>query len=99
MRKDLPSWGQVCSQLVHASNESISSPVPSGTRAVVLAAKNENHLLKIEQKLIELKIPHKSIREPDLGNSLTAIGLEPVEDRNYVRPVTKKLRLLEGMIS
>jgi hypothetical protein len=70
--------------------------LPEGTRAVVLAAKNENHLEKIEDQLIQHGIPHKAIREPDMDNSLTAIGLEPVRDRAKVRPITKKLRLLRG---
>ena len=88
--------GTLAAQLVHAAGESVSEPLPDNTRAVVLAAKDESHLLKIEQKLQHRGIPHRSIREPDSPwcNSLMSIGLEPVADRRAVRRVLSNLPLL-----
>lgn len=80
-------------QLVHAAGE--TGPVEPGTHAVVLSAKNEDHLLKIEQQLTNYNIKHHSVREPDSpwNGALMAIGLFP-SDRKSVKPVTKKLKLL-----
>jgi hypothetical protein len=88
--------GTLAAQLVHAAGE--TGPAYSGTHAVVLSAKNEDHLLWIEQELIKNKIKHHSIREPDApwNGQLMAIGLYPTSDRDSVKPVTKRLRLLGG---
>lgn len=85
--------GNVLSQVTHAANESVEFPLPKGSYAIVLEAKNERHLKKIEENLIKHGISHRAIREPDMDNSLTAIGLAPVVDRASVRFITKKLRL------
>lgn len=70
--------------------------LPEGTFAVVLAADDEQHLLKIESALRDRGIAHKAIREPDApyNNSLMAIGVVPIADRKMVKPVLGKLRLL-----
>jgi len=62
-----------------------------------LSARDENHLLKIEQQLSNYKIKHHSIREPDSpwNGALMAIGLYPTSDRRAVKPITKKLKLLQ----
>jgi peptidyl-tRNA hydrolase len=64
---------------VHAAGESVAGRVPSGTYAVVLAARDEPHLLEIEQYLKDKEIVHTSIREQGnaLRGEITAIGLEP----------------------
>lgn len=95
VRRDLP-LGSLAAQIVHAAGESSLGPdLPPDTRAVVLAAKNELHLVKIEYELIQHGIPHRAIREPDQNDELMAIGIVPVADRSIVKPVTKKLRRLE----
>lgn len=63
----------------------------------MLAARNEPHLLKIEEKLKRRGIAHTAIREPDMGNSLTAIGLAPVYDRRPIRRVLSSLPLLKKL--
>lgn len=87
--------GVLSSQLVHAAGE--TGPVEPGTHAVVLSAKDEAHLLKIERQLSRYQIKHHSIREPDSpwNGELMAIGLYPTSDRGSVKPITKKLRLLQ----
>lgn len=63
-----------------------SSQLPSGsipidrTTAVILGARNEGRLMKLEQALIETNISHLAIREPDapFNGALMAIGVEPV---------------------
>jgi len=55
--------GTLAAQLVHAAGE--TGPTVSGTHAIVLSAKNENHLIKIEKQLSGSKIKYHSVREPD----------------------------------
>lgn len=57
----------------------MTGKVPSGTYAVVLAARDEPHLLDIELFLKEKGVVHKAIREDgnSLRGELTAIGIEP----------------------
>lgn len=88
--------GTLAAQLVHAAGE--TGPVEPGTHAVVLSAKDEKHLLRIEHQLSRHQIKHHSIREPDSpwNGELMAIGLYPTSDRGSVKPITKKLRLLLG---
>lgn len=62
--------------------------------AVVLAARDEPHLLEIERELISKQIPHKAIREPDapfLGQIMT-IGVVPGLKAD-LKPHFKKLPL------
>lgn len=68
--------------------------LPEGTFAVVLAADDEQHLLKIESALRDRGIAHKAIREPDWDNQLMAIGVVPAP-REYLKPHFKKLSLLK----
>jgi hypothetical protein len=88
--------GTLTAQLVHAAGE--TGPSEPGTHAVVLSAKNKNHLLKIERQLIKNNIKHHSIREPDApwNGEIMAIGLYPTSDRASVKPITRRLRLLGG---
>lgn len=93
VREDLP-LGALAAQLVHAAGE--SGPTEPGTHAVVLSAKDQNHLLKIERQLTNHNIQHHSVREPDAPyyGELMAIGIFPICDRSLLKPVVKKLRLL-----
>ncbi len=86
--------GNLCAQLAHAAGQS-----GSGHYCVVLAAKSESHLLKIEKQLKINNIEHISIREPDppFNGSITAIGLFPINDRKSVRQITKKLHLVKEL--
>ncbi|MEM9462699.1 MAG: hypothetical protein AAGF11_51600 [Myxococcota bacterium] len=96
VRADLPR-GVLAAQLIHAAGESSPGSLPSGTRAVALAARDEAHLRSIEQCLVRLGIEHRAIREPDPPwcGALMAIGLMPVSDRTKVRKATRRLPLLE----
>jgi peptidyl-tRNA hydrolase len=86
--------GNLCAQLAHAAGQS-----GSGHYCIILAAKSESHLLKIENQLKINNIEHAAIREPDppFNGSITAIGLFPIHDRKSVSQITKKLRLLKEL--
>ncbi len=81
---------------MHAAGESSPGRLPAGTRAVVLAARDEAHLAELARALRRLAIDHHAIREPDAPHfyALMAIGIVPVADRGRVHPVTGQLPLL-----
>lgn len=85
----------IASHLVHAAGE--TGPTETGTHAVVLGARNEEELCTLTKLLSELEIPHRAVREPDppYHNQLMAVGIFPTTDRNKLKPVTKRLRLLQ----
>lgn len=96
IRQDLP-LGVVAAQLVHAAGESSSGNLPSGTIAVVLAARDEQHLERVELELQIRSVPHVAIREPDAPwcGQLMAIGIVPMDRKNkQLRKVTSRLPLL-----
>ena len=70
--------------------------MPPNTYAVALAAKSEEHLAFLEDKLRRLSIPHVAIREPDTpwNGALMAIGIQPLADRKQLKKVTSSLALL-----
>jgi len=80
--------------LVHAAGE--TGPAKTGTHAVVLAAKNEDHLARIVCDLEAASIPYKPIHEPDSpwDGALMAIGIPPM-DRTNTRKMLSKLPLLK----
>lgn len=82
---------------MHAAGESVQEKLPPNTFAVALAAKSEEHLGFLEDKLRRLSIPHVAIREPDApwNNALMAIGILPVADRAQLKKVTSGLPLLK----
>jgi len=83
-------------QTIHAAGESFKDPLRirgSPIYAVALAAKNEDQLLKLEEKLLQSGIPHKAIREPDRDNELMAIGIVP-GSREKLRKFTRKFSLV-----
>ena len=93
MRTDLPLGNQFA-QCVHAAGETSPGPtLPDDTHAVVLAARNEEELLRYAYRLETEGIPHKLIREPDMANAATAIGVFPIT-RERVRRLLAKLPLL-----
>jgi hypothetical protein len=47
---------------------------------VILAAQNESDLLALLDKAEAMRIRVVSFREPDIGNEMTAIALEPCEE-------------------
>lgn len=91
IRADLSHGAQVA-QAVHAAGESISGPLPSGTVAVALAARNRVHLEELAQRLTSASIGHKVIFECD-GEPM-AIGVTPTRDRAAVRKVLSSIPLV-----
>ncbi|HEU5118664.1 MAG TPA: hypothetical protein VFT74_18870 [Isosphaeraceae bacterium] len=95
VREDLPTGVQFA-QTIHAAGESCEGPLPSGTYAYALGARDEQHLLDIAQRLWDAEIPHTVINEPDepyLGDAM-AIGIWPTADKDRIRRVTSDLPLL-----
>lgn len=95
VRADLPR-GVLAAQVIHAAGDSVHGELPERTHAVALAARDREHLERIEQQLIDARIPHRAIREPDPPwcGALMAIGLEPVVDRRPLRRVLSALSVL-----
>jgi hypothetical protein len=87
--------GVLCAQITHAAGE--TGPDPPGTYAVVLATPDEYRLSLIEQQLIDHRIPHRAIRErdPPYNGALMTIGVFPTSDRESLRPILGKLRLVK----
>jgi len=89
----------LAAQLVHAAGESAASfggPLPANTHAVVLSVPSEADLLRLEDRLRLLKVPHFAIREPDspFNNQLMAIGFTP-SPRGTFRKFLSNLPLLK----
>lgn len=91
VRADLPHGSQVA-QTIHAAGESAVEPIPSGTIAVALAARDRAHLVEIADRLTAASIPHKVILECD-GEPM-AIGVRPTRDRATVRKVLSSIPLI-----
>lgn len=83
-------------QIVHAAGESVKSPLPKGTHAIVLAVPNEAQLVRISESLTHAHIEHVLIEEsdPPFTGERTAIGIRPVRDRSAVKRVLSSLPLL-----
>jgi peptidyl-tRNA hydrolase len=91
----IESVGQASAQIIHATNESCEGPLPEGSFAICLAARDEEHLLEIADRLWAAEIPHRVIYEPDapFNDEATAIGIWPTRDRERIRAVTSDLPL------
>ncbi len=89
VRRDLPVGVQLA-YAVHAAGESPREAVPSGTRAVVLAAKDEGHLRVLCGALESSGVPHTAIEE---DGELYSVGLEPQECAGGARRITSSLPL------
>lgn len=84
VREDLPS-GMLAAQVVHAAGESSPGNLPDGTFAVVLAVPNEVELRLLAERLRAGAVACREIIEPDMGDSLTAIGLVPGPKSSFRR--------------
>jgi hypothetical protein len=87
-------------QLLHAAGESAhlaGQPIPDGTYALALAAKDEATLLSIHGELLQLDIQQTLIREPDAPYfaAAMALGLSPML-RSQLPKFLRKLPLLGG---
>lgn len=91
-----PTYDQTLDTLdafAHWGPQSELLKLPENTHAVALTACNEEELLKLSDRLSREAIPHKIIREPDLNNEATAIGVHPAP-REKLRRLFAKLPLL-----
>lgn len=70
----------------------------SHTVAVVLGARSEGKLLRLERQLVSAGVPHVAIREPDAPwrGALMAIGLEP-GDRAALSPFIDEFSMFTAL--
>ena len=96
VRDDL-SWPQKAVQSGHAILEYFRQNPYSKEllhpSIIILAIKNENGLYKVLDKLKENNINFTEFREPDIGNQLTSICCEPVNNKG--RTFFRKYQLLK----
>lgn len=94
VREDLP-LGIAAANIAHAAGESCEGPLPTGTYAIVLGVRNEDHLLEKAQLLWDGQVPHKIINEPDepYDGEAMAIGIWPTRDVEDLRRFTSDLPL------
>lgn len=95
VRDDLPR-GVALAQTIHAAGETANPLPPSGTHAVCLAARDEEDLLRVADKLDRRRIPYKLIQEPDFpwNNQAMAIGIYPIKDRKQIKRALSRLPLV-----
>lgn len=90
VRSDLPP-GVRAAYLIHAAGESVRYRVPPGTRAVALAARDEQHLRDVAEQLERHEVDHRAVWEDGV---LFAVGVSPVSDLAQVKRVTSSLPLM-----
>lgn len=63
--------------------------------AVVLGARSESKLLRLERLLLQHGVPHVAVREPDApwSGQLMAVGLEPTADLEAVRDLVNEFQI------
>lgn len=93
VRPDLPI-GLLAAQVAHAAGESSPGNLPSGTHAVILQA-SKNEIEALSSKLKEGNVPHVLVRDCDLQNEVTALGIEPAL-KSKIRPWVSSFALLRG---
>lgn len=73
------------------SSHLTSGPDHDDTHVVVLSARDEAHLLDLEQRLLAVGYAHAAVREPDAPffGAITAIGLPPAPKRSAPRFLSK----------
>ena len=79
--------------IVHAAGES-ATDVQRGTFAVVLGARDEEHLHDLEKCLQFGQVSHSAFREPDRNYELMSIGINPIKDRREIRHFLRGFSLL-----
>ncbi len=89
IRRDLPAGIQLA-YVVHAAGESVKGPVPSGSRAVVLAVPDEGALQVYAQALERAGVQHTTIVEDE---TLYSIGLEPTAETDQIQRILSALPL------
>jgi hypothetical protein len=92
--------GVASAQIVHAAGESSPGQLPDGTFAIVLAARDEDHLRTIACRLVDADLVFHEIKEPDApwDGQLMAIGLRPIQ-RSVGRRFLSNLPLYRGPVS
>jgi hypothetical protein len=90
IREDL-DLGLKAAYLIHAAGESSTGTLPPNTRAVALAARDEEHLRVLEDLLKRAEVDHHAVWEDE---QLFAIGIEPTADLDRLRKVTSNLPLV-----
>lgn len=77
------------------ANPASRASLPNDTIACVLSVRNDSRLLTLSRKLKSIGAQHVLIREPDLGNQATAIGIVPCR-REQVGRALKDCIVFDG---
>lgn len=87
--------GVIACQAAHAAGESLRAPAASDTHVVALVAEKSHDLVALSLTLREAGIHHALICEPDepYNGSAVAVGIEPLEDRERVKPLVARFKL------
>lgn len=89
--------GVLACQAAHAAGESIRmAPVSDQTRVVALVAEKSEDLERLHEQLSAAGIHHVIVHEPDepYFGAATAVGIEPMVDREAVRPFVAAFKVL-----
>lgn len=94
VRADLP-FGAQAAQLIHAAGYSATAPLPEGTYAIALHARDEPELRALAARLAAAGVAHKLIVEddPPYAGQATAIGITPC-NRSPLKPYLAHLALV-----
>lgn len=98
VRADIPARNQQA-QLGHAFARSSDGKHKQGTYAIVLHARDQEHLRQIGWELFKSGIKVTLIHEPDApwNGALMAIGCEPME-RERIKPLLSSIPSSDGMM-
>jgi hypothetical protein len=98
VRSDLPI-GLIGAYLIHASDESVTGPVPPGTNAVALAVPDEAALTALRHALAAAGIAHAAIVETEGAHAghLMAVGCAPAPKARLKRHLSSYPKLKEKL--
>jgi hypothetical protein len=74
-----------------------ANPLPHDTIACVLTVRDESRLMRIARRLDSAQADYVLIREPDMGDQATAIGVIPCERRPLLYLALKDTKLFGAL--
>ena len=85
---------------MHAAGESSPGFLPDHTFAIVLATRDEAHLLSIADGIKDLGLNIRLVREPDppWNGQATALGITPIRMPKGTPPKDEPIRKLKALL-
>jgi hypothetical protein len=88
VRKDIP----IAAQIVQTAHACLQKEMPKDINSIVLfEVKNEDHLIKVHEYLMDRGIDSYMFFEPDYDMGYTAIATEPISEEN--RDIFKRFKM------